>query len=71
MRKQKSILKSKVFWAVVIPMLIEITNLLLSTPIFPEKYRGFLTLLSGFLVIIFRATSTTEIKPIITKKETE
>lgn len=62
--KQKSILKSKVFYAAAIPMLVEIINLVLDTPFIPEKYRGMLSLISGILVIYFRYTSKTTITPI-------
>lgn len=61
---KKSILKSKIFWTALIPMLIEIVDLFLNNPIIPEKYRGILTVVSSILVIVFRYSSNSEIKKI-------
>ena len=61
---QKSIFKSKIFWSALIPMLLDIVNLFLENPIVPEKYRGYLTMVSSVLIIVFRYTSNSEIKKI-------
>jgi hypothetical protein len=45
-------------------MLLDIVNLFLENPIVPEKYRGYLTMVSSVLIIVFRYTSSAEIKKI-------
>lgn len=61
---QKSIFKSKIFWSALIPMAIDIVNLLMETPIFPDQYRGYLAIVSSVLIIFFRYFSNTPIKKI-------
>jgi len=61
---QKSILKSKIFWSALIPMVLDIVNLFMDNPIVPEQYRGYLTMVSSVLIIVFRYTSNAEIKKI-------
>lgn len=57
----KSLFKSKIFWTALIPMAIDIVNLLMETPLFPEQYKGYLTIASSVLIIIFRYFSNTPI----------
>jgi len=61
---QKSIFKSKIFWSALIPMVLDIVNLFMDNPIVPEMYRGYLTMVSSVLIIVFRYTSNSEIKKI-------
>ncbi len=58
MSKKKPFYKSYTIWAAVLPMVLELINLMLVSPIIPVQYQGHLTFVSGVLVIIARFTST-------------
>lgn len=53
----KKFYHSKIVLISLIPIAVEIGNLLLTTPFIPAKFQGMLSLGVGILTIIFRATS--------------
>ena len=58
MNNIKPFWKSSIVWAAFIPALLEIIDLLSTSPIIPEKYQGLLILISSLLVIILRFVSS-------------
>lgn len=58
MTKKKPFYKSWVIMLTSTTILIDIVNLLMTTPFIPKEYQGYLSLVSGILVIIARANSS-------------
>ena len=58
MAKKKPFYQSWVIMITSTTILIDVVNLLMTTPFIPEKYQGYLSLVSGILVIIARAKSS-------------
>ncbi len=57
MSKKKPFYKSWVIMIASTTILIDIVNLLMTTPIIPKEWQGYLSLVSGILVILARYNS--------------